>query len=267
MSNNKQNIEKHSKKVKKVVNKKKRIILILIEIILLIVVIFSGRQIFNWVIENNQNNSIKEELSNAVTENKEQVSETKWLDAKNYNIDFDSLKSTNSEVVGWLKVNNLDIEYPVVQAKDNEYYLTRNIKKEYNSAGWIFADYRNKLDGTDKNIVLYGHNRKDGSMFGSLKDSQQAGWYENDENKYLVYITENEKSNYEIFSVYNVETEDYYIKTGFAKGEFEKFINRLKARSVHDFGVEVTEDDSILTLSTCAGENQRTVLHAKKVIE
>ena len=180
---------------------------------------------------------------------------------------IESLRKTNPDVVAWVKVNNMQIEYPVVQAKDNDYYLTRNIKREYNGAGWIFADYRNSLDGTDKNIVLYGHNRKDGSMFGDLKDSQTPEWNENEDNQYIVYITPDEKCNYEVFSVYNVGEEDYYITTKFRGGEFERFINKLKSRSVCDFGVEVSEDDSILTLSTCAGPDYRTVLHAKKVIE
>ena len=257
-----------TKTKKKRISKNKKITLAIVGIILIGVAIFSGYKIFEWAIENNQNNGIKDELKSAVVENTNELAgENKKLDAKNFNIDFDALKNTNSDVVAWVKVNNTQIEYPVVQAKDNDYYLTRNIKKANNGAGWIFADYRNKLDGTDKNIVLYGHNRKDGSMFGDLKDSQTEGWYGNEDNMYIVYITPNEKSNYEVFSVYNVGEEDYYITTGFRNGEFDRFVNRLKSRSVYDFGVEVGEDDSILTLSTCAGPDYRTVLHAKKVVE
>ena len=249
-------------------NKNKRLILTAIAIVFVGVAIFSGYKIFEWAIENNKNNSIKDELKSAVVENKdENTNQDNKLHAKNFNIDFDSLKNTNSDVVGWIKVNNTQIEYPVVQAKDNDYYLTRNIKKEYNGAGWIFADYRNNLDGEDKNIVLYGHNRKDGSMFGDLKDSQTEGWYGNEDNKYIVYITPTEKSDYEVFSVYNVAEEDYYITTKFRGSEFGRFINKLKSRSAYDFGVEVSEDDSIITLSTCAGPDYRTVLHAKKVVE
>lgn len=85
----------------------------------------------------------------------------------------------------------LGIDYPVVQASDNSFYLTRSFDKSKNSAGWIFADYRNKLDGTDKNIILYGHNRLDNSMFATLNNTQKESWYNNPENKYITYTTPN----------------------------------------------------------------------------
>ena len=169
--------------------------------------------------------------------------------------------------VGFIKVNGTDVRHIVVQSSDNEFYLHHNFEKNWNNAGWIFADYRNKFDGTDKNIILYGHNRKDGSMFGTLKYAQTEEWYSNEDNRIVVFITPNEKVNYEVFSAYTIQTEDYYITTKFKDGEFEKFVKKIKSRSVYDFGVEVGENDQILTFSTCAGENYRTVLHAKKVKE
>ena len=77
-----------------------------------------------------------------------------------------------------------------MKATDNNYYLTHNLKKEYNGSGWVFMDYRNDLDGKDKNIIIYGHNMRDGSMFGSLKEILSANWYKNEENKYITFITE-----------------------------------------------------------------------------
>ena len=162
-------------------------------------------------------------------------------------------------------VKSRKYKFRIVKANDNSYYLSHNFNKEYNIAGWIFADYKNKFDTTDKNIVIYGHNMRDNSMFGSLKDVIKKEWYNNESYKYITLITEEEYHIYEVFSVYQIEKEDYYIKTNFKNNELEEFINTIKERSKKDFNVKVTKDDNILTLSTCANNNKyRVVLHAKK---
>lgn len=116
---------------------------------------------------------------------------------------------------------------------------------------------------------MYGHNRKDGSMFATLKNVLSSEWYNNEENRKIIFNTESENNIYEVFSVYKIENEDYYIKTEFKnEDEFEKFLEVVKKRSVKDFGVEVSSKDSILTLSTCDNNNKyRVVLHAKKVLK
>ena len=152
--------------------------------------------------------------------------------------------------------------------RDAVFDLLWQIKNEYNIAGWIFADFNNKVDGTDKNLVIYGHDTKDGSMFGTLKNILTDEWLNNEENRDIIFITENEEIHYEVFSVYKIEAEDYYIQTSFKTGEFQKFVDTLKQRSIKDFEIDVSEDDQILTLSTCANNNQyRVVLHAKQVKE
>ena len=127
--------------------------------------------------------------------------------------------------------------------------------------------YKNKFDNTDKNIVIYGHNMRDGSMFGSLKNILNSDWYDNEENTDITLCTENEKSIYKVFSIYKIESEDYYIKTEFSnENEFEKFIKTLKKRSIKNFNIDISKEDSILTLSTCANNNKyRVVLHSKKI--
>lgn len=181
-------------------------------------------------------------------------------------MNFEKLKQENSDTVAWLKVENTNIEIPVVQAKDNSYYLTHNFNKKYNVAGWVFADYKNKFDETDKNIVVYGHNMRDDSMFGSLKNVIKEEWYDNKDNQYITFITENEYQTYQIFSIYQAEKEDYYIQTEFSDDEFSKFINTIKQRSKKDFNVNVSNEDTLLTLSTCANNNKyRVVLHSVRV--
>lgn len=241
-----------------------KIISTLIVMVCTCAMIFSGYKIYTWLQENRKSEEILEEISDKVTV---QDIETEDGTTQKYIIDFEGLKEQNSDTVAWIKVENTNIEYPIVKAKDNDYYLTRSFNKSYNSAGWVFMDYRNKADGTDRNIVVYGHNRKDKSMFGSLKNVFTEEWYNNEDNKFIAFITEDEYCIYEIFSAYRIEEEDYYITTNFKNDEeFEKFVNRLKKRSFRDFGTEVGKEDQILTLSTCSNANYRAIIHAKKVI-
>lgn len=244
-------------------NKKKtNIISIILLFIFIILLFYSGTKIVIWYMNNQNNKKISDEISKFIT-----LDETKEDNEGKYVIDFEKLKEKNSDVVAWLKVNGTNIETTVVKTTDNDYYLTHNFNKEYNSAGWIFADYKNKVDGTDKNLVIYGHNMRDNSMFGSLKWVINEDWYNNEDNKYITLVTENETQIYEVFSVYQIEEEDYYIQTNFnTEKEFSTFLETIKKRSKKDFNVDVNKEDNILTLSTCANNNKyRVVLHAKKI--
>lgn len=239
--------------------KKNKILITLIQIVLIVVIIFSGIKIIEWIKSNKKNKDIMSEIKENVVINNE-------MDSNNeeYKIDFAKLKQKNSDAIAWIKVNGTDIDFPVVKGTDNSYYLTHNFDKEKNKAGWIFADYRNKFDGTDKNIIIYGHNMKNGSMFASLKDVIKEVWYNNENNKYIALITENENCKYQVFSVYQIETEEYYLQTNISN--FKEFVEKIKGRSKKDFNVDIKETDSILTLSTCADNTKyRVVLHAVKV--
>lgn len=242
---------------------KKVILNIIIYMILLFVLIYSGIKIFKWYNDKTNNNKIAEQIKSTVIVEDKNEDENK----EEYTVDFKKLKEQNNETVAWIKVNNTNVEYPVLRATNNSFYLNHSFDKSKNSAGWIFADYRNKFDGTDKNIIIYGHNMRDDSMFGSLKNILNSAWYDNEENTNITLYTENEKSIYKVFSIYKIESEDYYIKTEFSNdNEFEKFIETLKKRSIKNFNIDISKEDSILTLSTCANNNKyRVVLHAKKM--
>ena len=243
-------------------NKKKlfNVVMRIIELIFLILLVYSSINIFKWYNNNKENKQIINEIAESVTINQETNEE------KKYKINFEELKQKNSDTVAWLKIENTNIEFPIVQANNNSYYLTHNFDKKYNVAGWIFADYKNKLDGTDRNIVVYGHNMRNNSMFGSLKDVITEEWYNNEENKYITFVTENEYQTYQVFSVYQIKTEDYYIKTEFKSNEFTEFIDTITKRSKKYFGINVSKEDTILTLSTCSNNNKyRVVLHSVRV--
>lgn len=247
---------KENKKIKKTI-----FIIRILQLIFLILLIYSGLHVFRWYKNNNENKQIMSEISKCV-----EIDENTKEKQQKYKVNFEELNQRNSDTVGWLKVENTNIEFPIVKTNNNSYYLTHNFDKKYNVAGWAFADYKNKFDGTDKNIVIYGHNMRDNSMFGSLKDVIKEEWYSNEENYKITFITENEYQTYQVFSVYQIEKEDYYIETEFKNNEFSEFIDTITKRSKKDFGITVSKEDTILTLSTCANNNKyRVVLHSVRI--
>lgn len=243
---------KHSRR------KKTHFLSFIVLLICIVTMFISGFHIIKWLKENKQTKQTKNKIIESVI-----VEDEKLV------VDFKKLKEENNNTVAWLKVNGTNIEYPVVKSKDNDFYLTHSFDDSYNSAGWIFADYKNKFDGTDKHIVIYGHNRRDGSMFGTLKNVLDKTWCDNKNNRKIIFVTEKGNMTYEVFSVYTIKKEDYYTKTKFDNNEiFEDFIKTLKNRSKYNFEVEVEKTDKILTLSTCANDNNfRVVVHAKKIID
>ncbi len=268
---------KHSKE-KNTLN----IILLILRIICIIVIIFCLIYIFMWYMENKKSadmlKNVKEssiidtktiqisvDSSDETNENVE-TSNNK-IEIPVYELDFNKLLSINNSTVGWITVPNTSIDYPVAQAKDNGFYLNHSFDNSKNTAGWIFADYRNKFDETDKNIVIYGHNRMDTSMFATLKNTQKDWWYNNKNNKYITFTTPNGVIVYEVFSAYTIPMESYYLTTEFSSdSSYLEFLNTLKNRSVHDFGVSLNSSDKILTLSTCdASGRSRVVVHAKRI--
>lgn len=222
--------------------------------------IYGSYKVFTWKKDNDEVVEIKEEIKPLI--------KTETIEEKTkYNINFEELKKKNPDTVAYLKVNNTKIDYVVVKGDDNSYYLTHNFDKKYNIAGWVFADFHNKFDGTDKNIIVFGHNMKSGSMFGTLKRAFRRQWYNNPDNRNIVFVTPDGEHIYEIFSMYTIKAEMYYMTTSFnSDDEFNKFINKVKGRSIHDFEIDVSTSDQILTLSTCAsGSSYRNVIHAKKI--
>ena len=243
--------------------KKRRLrswVVILIFLIFVFIFIYSGIKVILWKINTNKNNNIIEEIiSKNIVINEDDVNK--------YIVNFKSLKIQNDDTIAYLKVNNTNINYIVVKGSDNSYYLTHNFNKEYNVAGWIFADYKNKYDGRDKNLIIYGHNTFDGSMFGTLKNILDEKWYNNSDNLIIDLVTEKGFYQYKVFSIYTIKKEDYYIKTSFKDdADFLKFLNALKERSKINFYEDISNIKQILTLSTCTIDGEsRVVLHAKLI--
>ncbi len=231
-----------------------------------LLMVYSLYLIIRWHQENRHNNSVKEQTLQLTTieEVKESTKQEKYPYIKT---DFSNLLSINDDVRGWLQVPNTNINYPVVQADNNDYYLNHNFNKEENSAGWIFLDFRNDLKRQDTNIIIYGHNRLDSSMFGTLSKTHDEKW--NKENKYIFFNTTNSMNTYQIFSVYTVNANDFINSINFkTEEEYEEYIINIKRNSIIEYDIDVSTTDKIITLYTCAKNNiDRTILHAKLIQE
>ena len=174
-----------------------------------------------------------------------------------------ALKKINKETKAYLEVKNTEISYPVVQHSDNNFYLNHDIYKRKTYVGWIFFDYRNNTKGFDDNNIIYGHSMLNGMMFGTLKKTLNASWRKNKENLIITLEKEDGVHKFEIFSIYKVNYTTDYLKINFDSAEDkESFIKMIRGRSSFKSKTEVTADDTILTLSTCIGSNnKRLVVH------
>ena len=187
----------------------------------------------------------------------------------NVNNDMVSLLAINDETVGWLSIKGTNIDYPVVQHEDNDFYLTRDFYKKNAYSGWVFMDYRNNYYDFDDNTIIYAHNRySNGTMFGTLSRIAEKDWYENEENLIITYDTLFGTTKWEVFSAYKILTTSDYLENDFSDDDKRmEFFTMLKDRSSHDYGVEINASDKILTLSTCYKSNQRFVVHARLIKE
>lgn len=193
------------------------------------------------------------------------------VDKYKFDKSFEILNKKNSDTVGWLTVNNTKIDYPVVQGKDNDYYLKHDFYKNSTSVGWVFMDYRNNSKVLDDNTIIYGHKMKSGIMFGTLQNALQKSWYTNKENQIITFDLPDNEMKWQIISVYRTNYTTDYLATEFLnEDEFNEWINKILGRSVYNFKTEVKYGDKILSLSTCYGvssSNQRMVVHAKLIRE
>ncbi len=190
----------------------------------------------------------------------------KYIKLPLISVDFNELKQKNNDTVAFLKVNGTNINYPVVQTTDNDYYLHHSYDKSKNDAGWVFLDYRNDIDNFQHNTIIYAHGRYDTTMFGSLKNVFKNNWYNNTENHVIYLSTPTKNTLWQVFSVYKIPTETYYITSSFGTDEsHQKFINTITNRSEYNFNTTVNISDKILTLSTCYNQTEKVVLHAKLI--
>ena len=181
-------------------------------------------------------------------------------------VDFDKLKASNPDVIGWIYNAGTVIDYPVVQGSDNEYYLHHLITGKYKSSGTPFLDINMKKDFSEKNNIIYAHHMKNGSMFSSITKYKDINFYNEHKNMYL--MTPDNNFRLEVFSAYITPADSDTYMRGFGEDEeFTNYIKKITDLSLIKTDVNVTNKDNIISLSTCSYEyeNARFIVHCKAV--
>ena len=258
------------------------IIIFITIIILLITLYISLKNILSWYIDSkktyNELIKINEEIIiNDIIDNNnttiippiDSLEETNpyfnYINMNLIDVDFSNLLSINSDTSGWIQVPGTNVNYPFVKTTDNSFYLNHSFDKSFNSAGWVFLDYRNHIDN-DKHLILYAHGRFDKTMFGTLRNISTNGWLNNQDNYVIKLSTPKVNSLWQVFSIYKIPNTSDYLKVSFVDDEdFLSFTNMLTNHSVYNFNTSISPNDKIITLSTCYDDNIKSVIHAKLI--
>lgn len=205
-------------------------------------------------------------IQKAVITNTNDKAEQKEL----FSVDFTKLREINKDVVGWIRFEEpSEINYPVVQGKDNEEYLTRTFEANTNKLGTLFVDVHNPGDFTGRNTFIYGHNMKNGSMFAKLLKYKDDSFYK--EHPYFyIYTPDGRVMTYEVFSAGVVkDTSDSYIMEYADDAAFQRYIDDIKQQSLYGTSAEVTAASQIVSLSTCTNvrDDERFLVHGVKISE
>lgn len=173
---------------------------------------------------------------------------------------YEEVKAINDDVIGWITIDGTVIDYPVVRAADNDYYLGRDVEKRKSAYGAIFMDFRNADPAQQKHIILYGHNMKNGTMFHDLMNYKQKSFF--DEHRIIDLLWDGVETQWEIFVAYIIKPNTiYHISTAFTDDQhFADVMNQTieYAKTVKpsnaDPDVTIKPSDQVLTLSTCTYE-------------
>ena len=248
-------------------------------IVLILVMAFSGYKVLSGVIKYKAGEKFDEDLQTEIVEvvKKDPVSskpsnvisgdpndrggmEEYEVELK---INFNRLKEKNSDTIGYIYSDGTPINYPIVQGYDNQHYVTHRFDGAYSSFGTIFADYRQAGDFSENYTVLYGHNMDNGSMFAELLKYRTQDYYDN--HKEMLIHTSDKKYTLSIFSGYVASVEDFCYTAIDEYVDMGSLIDYAKSCSYFESDVEVSSDDKIVLLSTCAYDfkNARFIVFGK----
>lgn len=253
--------------------KKSDIVSNIILVIAIAVFLFSGYKLISIYSEYNEGETEYEDLQEEVVSyqpKEETVDSEEDKEEEVFTVDFEKLLSINSETVGWIRFDNpSQISYPVVLADDNSKYLKTTFEGKKNSAGTLFMDYENSGDFSDENTFIYGHNMKNGSMFGRLRNYKKSSFCK--ENPYFyIYLPDGRVIQYQVFAACIVkDTSETYDKLYADAEEFQKYIKYVRSVALYSTDVEVTAQSQIVSLSTCTNvsDDERLVIHGVKIAE
>lgn len=216
---------------------------------------------YNETVENYK--EVQEEVADVVVP-EETIDKPKEEKVEDYKTTFKSMKERNSDYVGWINIPGTNVNYPVVQGKDNDFYLTHNFDKQEDIGGGVFVSYNVSSPFLGRNTVIHSHHMKNGTMFGTLKKYKNEQFLK--QNPYVYITTETGQYKYQIFSVFVEEANKSTYAVDFEDNlEFHKFARDLKSKSAYETNVAVVQTDKIIMLSTCSYEidNARLVVCAK----
>ena len=257
---------KHKRKKKQIKQNKK----LKIAVLGILIFIFAiGIGYIGYYIYNNFKSQNDDVLSNIAVDDK-QITETKTERI----LQLEELKKQNNDIIGWIEIENTIINYPVLQCEDNSFYMTHNYKKEYSAEGSIFLDKNYNWELPSSNLLLYGHNNKNKSMFAELLNYKEESYYR--EHPTIRFTTLAEDKTYEILAVFKSRVyykseknvfRYYYFINAENEEEYNNYINESKKASLYDTGKTATYGEQLLTLSTCeySQEDGRFVIVAKKL--
>ncbi|MGG5460604.1 class B sortase [Clostridium sp. B9] len=236
----------------------------IISIVLIIIIVFCGLKIFQkyrgYYVDSKNYENLKtlspltdSALNANPNENQEDSTHEK------------NLKNINSDYAFWIKVDGTNIDFPVVQGKDNDFYLKHDFNKEKSFSGSIFVDYRNDIN-EDQNLIIYGHNMRNDTMFAQMKQFKNENFF--NANKYITLYRHGVKKQYEIFSIYLTNAKDLKLVPKFSNNEeFYDYEKEQAEKSIFKRDIEFTPEDKIITLVTCGYDfdDARIVVVAKEV--
>lgn len=216
-----------------------------------------------------ENSTLNDMMKSEVVVNKDTPEEKVYVLLDEYK----TLYNKNKNLIGWLKIDDTIIDYPVMQSNDNEYYLDHNLNQEYDKNGSLFLDKDCDIIKPSTNFIIYGHHMKSGKMFGSLKEYKSEKYYQ--KHKYIQFDTIYEKGVYEVMYVFNskIYYEDevvfkyYQFIDALSEQEFYSNMEEMKKLSLYDTGVQAEYGDQLLTLSTCdyGEDDARFVVVARRI--
>ena len=253
----------------------KKILIILLTIIFICCAILFAKIKITEHIENEKQKEISRALDNIRLEpNEEDSDEVDASQMTERMLKLKKLKTENKDIVGWIEIEGTNINYPVLQGRNNEYYLTHDYKREYISTGSIFLDKDYDFSLPSSNFLIYGHRNKVGLMFDELIKYESESFYK--DHKIIRFTTTKEDAEYEVISafyskVYYKDERNVFKYYNFInannKNEYDDFISNVKKISLYNTGITAQYGEQLMTLSTCdySVENGRFAVVAKKI--
>ena len=248
----------------------KKIIRLLLNLVLISTLIWSISDIYLNVSQYKKADNIYGDIRELIkdTEDNQENEMSREVIKSNEDDTYYELVSINSDYRFWLKVDNTNIDYPVVQSKDSNYYLNHDFNKNPLGSGSIFMDYRNNFE-EDSSVIVYGHHMKNKTMFSELDNFKNESFF--DENNLIRVEHKGTTYIYEVFSIYvaDFNNEDY-LKVHFEDEQNKQdYLVYIKERSLYKKDINLNSNDSIMTLYTCSDEfeNARTIVHGKLILK